>query len=841
MPYVDDLIVRSMSHVDALEHYRRIFQRATQVDVQFKPSKCTFLSTHLEVLGHVVTLNGRIPDPKKIHAITNFPMVNSQSAVQKFLAMVGFYRHHISRFAQQTYHLRQLLQKNKKFLLTTQVEAEFNDLIAVLTCPDVLLHYPDWSKPCYVHPDASKLGVGAVLMQEDDQHCLRPLQYASQAFSPTQQRWDTREQELYAVKWAVEQWRPYLLGRKFIIETDHANLKWLCSIAPHKAKLARWASLLAEYDFELHHRPGHTNTVPDALSRYPASQQPQQEHDYASAAFVDPLPPMAVSIYLATVLGLVPCQPMFSSPTAPANLKLIVALATADTNNTSFSTMQAAVDPSTTSQSNEPFIHLGSNRQELSNLQLQDPTLKDIHKYLSAGSNKSALRHLSSREQTRIQNLARHCVILDGLVMYSDEFLDDPGHFRIFVPDNKDLKTKLLRAYHDLPVGMHRGRDATYHALAQDFYWRGMGKATKRWVARCLECLKHKSANQQHGLLHPRFYDKPMNVLGIDFVGPFPKSTNGNRYILTAVCPFSHFLIAIPTPDRSATTAARALFDNVFLKLDFPSTLLSNRGGEFLNAVLQEVSNLLSIKQVFTSSYRPRANGSKERVHRFLNSALGIFASKWKKHWENYLQPDVYSHNTLTIDGTNGITPFFLMFGRNATSPETVALQLPNQPIDKNDYAKYLVQRITEAHKLFCSIKKDLRRRQRDYYDLSANPREFNVGQEVLVRKPPPANVEKGSAKKLIRRCAGLYIITKRLKNSDLYRLRHSITNEELPPTNVEKLIPIPEAEPNDLRESSAQSVPRPAQNQDQERQYKAGQFLMYLHKNMNKQTKESH
>ncbi|KAL9984580.1 hypothetical protein ACROYT_G006890 [Oculina patagonica] len=828
MPYVDDLIVRSMSHVDALEHYRRIFERATKVGMQFKPSKCTFFSTHLEVLGHVVTLDGRIPDPKKIQAITNFPMVNSQSAVQKFLGMVGFYRHHIPRFAQRTYHLRQLLQKNKKFHLTAQVEAEFKDLIAAITGPDVLLHYPDWSKPFHVHTDASKLGVGAVLMQEDDQNHLRPLQYASQAFSPTQQRWDTREQELYAVKWAVEQWRPYLLGRKFVIETDHANLKWLCSIAPHKAKLARWASLLAEYDFELCHRPGHTNVVPDALSRNPVSQQPQQEDDCVSTAFIDTLPPLAVSVYLASALGLAPYQHVTLSPTILANLKLALTLATADTNNTSPTTMAGT---STSSQSDEPFVHLGSNRQELGNLQLQDPTLKDIHKYLSADSNKSALRHLSARDQTRILNLARHCVILDGLVMYSDEFLDDPGHFRIFVPNNKDLKTKLLRAYHDSPIGMHRGRDATYHALAQDFYWRGMGKATKRWVARCLECLKHKSANQQHGLMHPRFYDKPMNVLGIDFVGPFPKSTNGNRYILTAVCPFSHFLVAIPTPDRSATTAARALFDNVFLKLDFPSTLLSDRGGEFLNAVLRKVSNLLSIKQVFTSSYRPRANGSTERVHRFLNSALAIFASKWQKQWENYLQPAVYSHNTSTIDGTDGVTPFFLMFGRNATSPETVALQLPNQPIDKNDYAKYLVQRITEAHKLFCSIKKDLRRRQRDYYDLSANPREFTVGQEVLVRKPPPSNVEKGSATKLIRRYAGPYIITKRLKNSDLYRLRHSVTNEELPPTNVEKLIPIPEAEPNDLRESSTESVPRPAQNQDKERQYKPGQFLMYLSK----------
>ena len=311
-----------------------------------------------------------------------------------------------------------------------------------------------------------------------------------------------------------------------------------------------------------------------------------------------------------------------------ATFELNLVLASVVTSNSCLTTVE---HPSSDSSTSEPLTHLGSSRQDFINLQLEDPTLKALHKYLSAGSKNSALRNLSSREQIRIQNLARRCLLLEGLIMYSDEFLDDPGHYRIFVPNNKDIKSNLLRAYHDSPLGMHRGHDATYHALTRDFYWRGMGKATKRCVARCLECLKHKSVNQQHGLMHPRFYDKPMNVLGIDFVGPFPKSTSGNRYILTAVCPFSHFLVAIPTTDRSATTVARALFDNVFLKLGFPSTLLSDRGGEFLNAVLCEVSRLLSIKQVFTSSYRPRANGATERVHRFMNSALSIFASKWQK------------------------------------------------------------------------------------------------------------------------------------------------------------------------------------------------------------------
>ena len=348
--------------------------------------------------------------------------------------------------------------------------------------------------------------------------------------------------------------------------------------------------------------------------------------------------------------------------------------------------------------------------------------------------------------------------------MYLDEFHDDPGHLRIFVPDNKDVKYKLLRAYHDSPLGMHRGRDTTYNALARDFYWRGMGKAVRRWVARCLECLQHKSIDQPHGPMHVRSYDKPMHVLG-------KKLTNGNRYILTAVCPFSHFLVAIPTMDKRATTTARAIFDHVFLKLDFPSVLLSDRGGEFLNAVLCKLSNLLSIKQVFTSSYRPRSNGSTERVHRFLNCTLAIFASKWQKQWEDYLQPTVYSHNTSMIDGTDGITPFLLMFGRHATSPKTVALQLPSEPISSNEYAEHLPQRIHKAHKLFSSIKVDLRRQQRDYYDLRARSRDFEVGQQVLVQKPPPLNVEKGSATKLIRRYAGPYIVTERLKDSDLYRL----------------------------------------------------------------------
>ena len=160
-----------------------------------------------------------------------------------------------------------------------------------------------------------------------------------------------------------------------------------------------------------------------------------------------------------------------------------------------------------------------------------------------------------------------------------------------------------------------------------------------------------------------------------------PFQPNGNKWILTAVCPYSNFLRAIPVSDKRATTAARALYDHVFLEYGFPAVLQSDQGGEWVNSVLQELTNLLSIEHVFTTSYRPRLNGSTERVHRWLNSALDIYCEKNQQLWEEFLQPATYAHNTSPIPGTDQVTPFFLVFGRHPISPEVLTLELPPSPL----------------------------------------------------------------------------------------------------------------------------------------------------------------
>lgn len=189
-----------------------------------------------------------------------------------------------------------------------------------------------------------------------------------------------------------------------------------------------------------------------------------------------------------------------------------------------------------------------------------------------------------------------------------------------------------------------------------------------------------------------------LTALGVDYVGELPKSPSGNIWILTVVCPFSNFLQAIPVPEKTATTTAHALLYEVFLIFGLPATLQSDRGGEILNALLQRLTKLLSIKQVFTSGFRPCLNSSRERIHRFLNSAIGIFCEKNLSQWEQFLQPVVYSHNSSPMSGNSEVTPCFLVFGWDALSQETLSLQLLPQNLQADNYAHDLTSRLKTAH-----------------------------------------------------------------------------------------------------------------------------------------------
>ncbi len=134
------------------------------------------------------------------------------------------------------------------------------------------LCFPDYSIPFILDTDASDVGIGAVLSQRHNDGSERVIAYASRILSRPERRYCVTSRELLAVVTFVQQFLSYLLGREFLLRTDHGSLTWLTNFKEPEGQLARWLERLQEFTFQTIHRPGKKHANADALSSRPCSQ-----------------------------------------------------------------------------------------------------------------------------------------------------------------------------------------------------------------------------------------------------------------------------------------------------------------------------------------------------------------------------------------------------------------------------------------------------------------------------------------------------------------------------------------------------------------------------------------
>ncbi|KAK3554732.1 hypothetical protein QTP70_033146 [Hemibagrus guttatus] len=173
------------------------------------------------------------------------------------------------------------MDKGKPKLLTWNPAATqaFNTLkTAFITAP--LLAHPDPELPFIIEVDASTTGVGAVLSQQQGSpQTLHPCAYFSRKLSPAEVNYDIGNQELLAIKLALEEWRHWLEGAKhpFVVLTDHKNLEYLRAAKRLNPRQARWALFFTRFQFTISYRPGPKNVKADALSRLHGREEPSDE------------------------------------------------------------------------------------------------------------------------------------------------------------------------------------------------------------------------------------------------------------------------------------------------------------------------------------------------------------------------------------------------------------------------------------------------------------------------------------------------------------------------------------------------------------------------------------
>lgn len=267
--YLDDIIIYSRTWQGHLEHLKEVLTRIKNAGLTIRSDKCTIAKTETCYLGHVLGHGIIRPQVGKVEAIKQAERPVTKKQVRSFLGLVGWYRRFIPNFSARAVALTELTKKNKpnKLNWTTDCDRAFMDLKDAL-CKESVLQSPDFEQPFTVQTDASQFGLGAVLLQGEQGH-LRPIAFISRKLLPRETRYSTVEKECLAVKWALDSFRYYLMGRKFKLETDHRALVWLGRMKDTNARITRWFLAVQPFDFEVLYRTGSENCTADFLSRTP--------------------------------------------------------------------------------------------------------------------------------------------------------------------------------------------------------------------------------------------------------------------------------------------------------------------------------------------------------------------------------------------------------------------------------------------------------------------------------------------------------------------------------------------------------------------------------------------
>ncbi|GJY54676.1 putative reverse transcriptase domain-containing protein, partial [Tanacetum coccineum] len=255
------ICVFSKSKEEHEEHLRTVLQILRQEKLYAKFSKCEFWLSKVAFLGHIVSAEGITMDPAKVEAITKWPRPTSVTEVRSFLGLAGYYRRFVEGFSRLALPLTKLMRKGEKFVWNEEREKSFEELKQRLVSAPILT-LPSGSGGFQIYSDASKKGLGCVLMQHG-----KVIAYASRQLKPYEVNYPTHDLELAAVVFALKIWRHYLYGESCDIFTDHKSLKYIFTQRELNMRQRRWLELLKDYDTNIQYHPGKANVVADALSR----------------------------------------------------------------------------------------------------------------------------------------------------------------------------------------------------------------------------------------------------------------------------------------------------------------------------------------------------------------------------------------------------------------------------------------------------------------------------------------------------------------------------------------------------------------------------------------------
>ena len=260
---IDDIIIHSATENTHDGTVLVLCETARLNNLSLNSKMMQFKSTDCKLFGHRLTPDGIKVDPKKIEAIIQVDPPQNIGSLQSFNGMVNYLKKFSPVLSELSEPLRRLCKSGVKWAWESEQQNAFEAIKRVIMTLPTLAYF-DKTKKHTIQCNASKKGLGAVLLQES-----KPVMYVSRALTETEQRYSNIERELLAIVFALKRLNHYTFGRTITVQSDHQPLQsiWKKMIVSASPRLQRLLLRLAHYDINIEFLHGKENVIADTLSR----------------------------------------------------------------------------------------------------------------------------------------------------------------------------------------------------------------------------------------------------------------------------------------------------------------------------------------------------------------------------------------------------------------------------------------------------------------------------------------------------------------------------------------------------------------------------------------------
>ena len=795
--YLDDILIFSRTVVQHIEHLRKVFSRLRQAKLKLKPKKCHFFQKQVSFLGHVVSEDGVGTDPKKIVRVMDCPAPQDVHEVRSIMGLFSYYRRFIPHFSDLAKPIIKLTEKNREFQWAEEQQQAFDQLKQALSSAPILSH-PRTEGQFILDTDASNEGIGAVLSQVQDGE-EKVITFGSKTLTKTEKNYCITRKELLAVVHFVQQFKHFLLGRRFLVRTDNSAVRYWTQIHSEtydpQGQTARWMVKLAMFDFEIKHRPGKQHSNADGVSRRPFLRCAQCEIRHQGAYETKRQKKVAVVHQDATTQTMKdfgktalqakngkesqttyfhPGGQKSSDQDSPRESKEILGRSK---RTRALTRGQVTKGFGVVQDSSPSWMGDGVQltRDILRQEQLKDPASVDAFCWLRAGKKPSKQEIIATGLDTKYLWGNFDCLVVEnGLICRKiGPLTDGTSSTTVYVPPS--LRKEVLRQCHDARTAGHFYYWKTLNKVKKHFTWGGQSKDVQVYCQACHVCATKKNAGRQRRAeMHRYDAGLPMEEIAIDLMGPFPESESGNKYVLVVVDSFSKWMEAYAIPNIEAKTVAERLVLEFISRFGVPVQIKSDRGKQFDCELFKFLCEFLDVEHRMSTPFHPQGNSRVERMVKVVGNLISTFCQTYRE-WDKNLALLTLAYRS-TVHDVTGFTPNFVMTGREVSLPLDVMLgALPEKKQGVHDYVQALHERMETC---FQDVRENLKKfgeKQKKYYNLSTFGDEYKPGDMVYLREKTR---KKQVSPKLQPKWKGPYMIVKRF--GTVYEVMTAFKNTKL-------------------------------------------------------------